>query len=128
MVPPLSEGCGAEAGVSARARDGRGAPRAVGPLAPARLLQGCAVPPLVGRLHAGGWAGGWAGGARAASHRVLHHSALACKKSFGRGRLQAATPVPTAAAPPEASELSLCLSLCLSLWTVPITVPITVIR
>ena len=42
LAPPLSEGCGAEPGVSERARDGRGAPRAVGPLAPARLLQGYA--------------------------------------------------------------------------------------
>ena len=102
---PLSEGCGAEPGVSERARDGRGAPRAVGPLAPARLLQGCTVQPLVGRLQA-------RGASRVASHRVLHLSVLACKKSLGRGRLQAATPVPTAAAPPEASESSLCLSLC----------------
>ena len=46
------------------------------------------------------------------SRRASHLSALACKKSLGRGRLQAATPVPTAAAPPEASESSLCLSLC----------------
>ena len=98
---PLSEGCGAEPGVSERARDGRGAPRAVGPLAPARLLQGCAVQPLVGRGPAP---------SKRCSRVASHLSVLACKKSLGRGRLQAATPVPTAAAPPEASESSLCLS------------------
>ena len=101
---PLSEGCGAEPGVSERARDGRGAPRAVGPLAPARLLQGCTVQPLVGRLHAAG----------ALASRAIEY----CTSRF----LLARSPRPWSAASRNTSADSRCASGGERIITVPITV------